>query len=193
MSWTTFLRRPVVVACFAGALLATGCATPRWVNATDANPDDAINGKHVGRALVVAVHAAAEYEPGPTPYELVLPRGATPETYAEVTHGLGPDALVPVGIPAVAISAATGRAERRDKAVIEAERLAPPEAAPAGSFPVYRVKALRLTGQTGELDIVRPLQSGRRMLTVGLDLDPGFGWRATGVRLWRALDPDAGL
>ena len=187
--------RILLLAAFTGLtfLSTVGCATPRWITASDANPDDAINGKHVGRALVVAVREAAGYEAGATPYELVLPRGATPETYAEVTHGLGPDARVPAGIPAVAIDPATGRAERRDEAVIEAELLSPPKASTTGNFSVYHVKALRLSGQTGEVDVVRTLKSGRRMLTVGLDLDPGYGWRATGVRLWRALDPDAGL
>lgn len=174
-------------------LHAGGCATPRWITASDTHPDDAVNGKHVRRALVAAVHKAAGYEAGATPYELVLPRGTNPETYAEVTHTLGPDALVPAGIPAVAVDPSTGKAERRDKAVLEAEKLALPEAAPAGDFPVYHVRALRLSGQTGEVDVVRPLKSGRRVLTVGLDLDPGYGWRATDVRLWRALDPDSGL
>jgi len=150
-------------------LHAGGCATPRWITASDTHPDDAVNGKHVRRALVAAVHKAAGYEAGAT------------------------DALVPAGIPAVAVDPSTGKAERRDKAVLEAEKLALPEAAPAGDFPVYHVRALRLSGQTGEVDVVRPLKSGRRVLTVGLDLDPGYGWRATDVRLWRALDPDSGL
>ena len=193
MSWTSFLNRSVLIACLAGPLLATGCATPRWVTVTDSHPDDAINGKHLRRALVVAVYEAVGYEAGPTPYALVLPDSATPETYAVVTDGLGPDALVPAGIPAVRVDPATGKAEKRDEAVIEAERLSPPRAAPTGEFPVYEVRALRLTGQTGEVDVVRPLLGGRRLLTVSLDLDPGYGWRATGVRVWRALDPDSGL
>ena len=187
------LTRLARLACLLSGLALTGCATPRWVTVSDHQPDDAINGKYLRRAVVVAVREAIAYETGPAPYELVLPVSATPETYAGVTWSLGSDALIPAGIPVVAVDASTGKVQRRDKAVIAAERLDPPRARPAGDFPVYEVRSLRLSGQTGEVDVVRPLGGGRRLLTVGLDLDPGYGWRATDVRVWRALDPDAGL
>lgn len=175
------------------ALCAVGCATPRWIYVSDDHPQEAINDKHLGRALVAAVQAARDEDVGPAPYALVLPRGASPETYAQVVHQLGEDARVPAGIPAVEVDADTGRAVLRDEAVRAAEAASLPVATPSGTLPVYHLRALRLSGQRGEVDIVCPLNSGLRVVTVSMVLDTGHGWRATGVRLWRGLDPASGL
>ncbi len=174
-------------------LTVAGCAAPRWVSISDDRPHRAINNRHLRQAVVVAVHEALAYQAGTGVYDLVLPRSANPETYAVVVHGLAPDARVPAGIPEVLVDPATGRVARRAVEVRRAEALSLPVAAPDGQRPIFEVHSLRLDGQTGEVDIVRPLSGGRRVLTVGLDLDPGHGWRATGARVWRALDPDSGL
>ena len=192
MVWTTLTRGLVAGWLVVGAGLVvlplSGCATPRWVTASDDQPGDAINGKVVKRVVVTAVIAAADYEAGMRPYEVLLPRGATPETYAEVSYRLGPDARIPEGIPAVEVDE-KGHAVKRAKEVLEAEKLNLPQAAPAGLLPLYEVRSVRLRGQTGEVDVVRPLRSFRRLLTVSLDLDPGYGWQVVGVRQW-TLDPD---
>lgn len=166
-------------------LAATGCAAPRWDTISDRTPDDAINSKHLKRLLTVVVRSAVDYEAGLGPYELLLPAGTAAATYAEVTRGLGPDARPVPGVPAVALRD-DGRADPQS-----AEAAGPPEAmtlSPSGDLPLVEVREIRLRGQTGRVDVVRPLRTGRHLLEVTVDLDPGFGWRAADVKRW-TFDP----
>ncbi|MEE9405760.1 MAG: hypothetical protein V3V20_12785 [Algisphaera sp.] len=175
-----------------GGVTATlGCAGPRWATVSDAHHDDVINRKHVKRAVVAAVQAAVDHQAGVTPYEFVLPASATPESYAEIVHRLGSDARVPAGIPAVPLNT-LGLAQKRSDAVLESEKINPPVAMPIGHFAIFEVRSVRLRGQTGEIDVVRRQQDRKQLMMVSLDLDPGYGWRVTNVRLW-AVDPDAEL
>ncbi len=172
---------------------AVGCATPRWIYASDDQPQAAINDRHLSRAMAVAVQAVRDDQAGPAPYAVVLPRGASPETYAEVVHQLGEDARVPTGIPEVEVDTDSGRAVLRDEAVRAAEAAAWPVPTPSGTLPVYKLRAVRLSGHSGAMDILCPLSNGPRLATVNLKLDTGHGWHVTSVRVWRGLDPDSGL
>jgi hypothetical protein len=142
------------------------------------------NTQNVRSVVVTAVEAGLTRFPVGGPYELVLPPQTTAETYAVVTHRLGGDAVVPSNIPAVPLD--------EDGKPLKQEGDPPPVVEPTtlGEFPAVTVEAVRIRGQDAEVDLVRPESAGRRLLTVSLEWEPGFGWSADpdDVRAWR-VDP----
>ena len=180
---------------WAAALLATvGCAgrmaPPTYINIPQQAGDVAFgnpNAKDVRQIIVLAVQKALEAEPVGGPYELLLPDGTTPATYALITHALGGDAVVPGNVPAVALDE-KGRPVVPDGEPDPTELAADPML--LGEFPAVEVRAIRVRSARGEVDIVRPSTSGRGMQEVMLEWEAGFGWYAKRVRPWR-IDPDA--
>lgn len=169
------------------ALALTACAPPTYINIPPEDGDWAFsnpNSKDVRAMEAVAVRRSLEDDPVGGPYELVLPERTTPDTYAMVTHELGADAVIPSGVPAVELDE-RGKPVKRDKDV---ELVAEPVL--LGEFPAVEVRSIRIRGAKGQVDIVRPSTSGRRLSTVYLEWEAGFGWYADRVRAWR-VDPDA--
>ena len=170
-----------------------GCSTslmpPTYINIPQQTGDVAFgnpNAKDVREITVLAVSKALAADPINGPYELLLPAGSTAETYALITHELGPDALVPSNVPAVALDE-DGKPIKTEGA--DAAMAADPPML-LGDFPHLEVRAIRVRSANGEVDLVRPSTSGRRMSTVYLGWEAGFGWFADRVRPWR-IDPDA--
>ena len=168
------------------SLLLTACAPPTYINIPPENGDWAFsnpNADDVQEMEVVAIRKSLEADPIGGPYEIRLPERTRPETYALVAHALGADALVPGDVPAVALD--------EDGKVIETEGDVPEVATPVslGEFPTVEVRSIRIRGATGQVDLVRPSPSGRRMTTVYLEWEAGFGWFAERLRNWR-VDPD---
>jgi hypothetical protein len=97
---THLLRRvaPPAAAAALIALLSVGCTTPTYVNVPAQRGDTALNGVNsspVRQASAAAV-TASQGATGPAGnYEVILPDGATPETYAAVVERLPGQALLP--------------------------------------------------------------------------------------------------
>ena len=60
---------------------------------------------------------------------------------------------------------------------------------PAPGLPTVEVRAIRLRGSTGEVDLVRPDAVGRRLHVVDLTYEFGHGWAGVSSRPY-AIDPD---
>lgn len=142
------------------------------------------NTKPVRGVAVASIQKALESEPLNGPYTVLMPPRTTPETYALVAHALGSDALIPTNVPALQIDD-KGKVVKTDQ---ELEPVATPLAADA--FPAVEVRAVYIRGADAKVDIVRPSTSGRRLSTVDLVWEAGFGWSAVSIRAWR-VDPDA--
>ncbi|MEM7624413.1 MAG: hypothetical protein AAF333_02170 [Planctomycetota bacterium] len=162
------------------------CAPPTYINIPPENGDWAFsnpNAKDVCDMQIAAVRKSLEVDPVDGPYEIRLPERTRAETYAEVAHTLGDDALVPGDIPAVAVDEA-GKAIKTDG---EYQLVESPVI--LGEFPTIEVRSIRIRGAKGQVDIVRPSTSGRRLTTVYLEWEVGYGWFADRLRNWR-VDPD---
>ncbi|MEL7087778.1 MAG: hypothetical protein AAGL98_04950 [Planctomycetota bacterium] len=162
------------------------CAPPTYINIPPENGDWAFsnpNAKDVQQMEVAAVRKSLAADPIDGPYEIRLPERTRPETYAEVAHALGDDALVPGDIPAVAVDE-DGKAIKTDG---ETQTVDSPVT--LGAFPTVEVRSIRIRGARGQVDLVRPSASGRRLTTVYLEWEAGFGWFAERLRNWR-VDPE---
>jgi len=178
-------------------LLLAACAPPTYINIPPEGGDVAFsnpNAKDVQQIMVVAVARSLQTEPLEGPYVVVLPDRSSPRTYAVVTDLLGLDAHRPASVPAyvdpkVAKQQAKA-AEKAEKAGEEPPVVIVEEDIDVSDLPVVTVKSIRIRSGTGQVDLVRPSLSGRRLTTVYLDWEVGFGWAADRVRSWR-VDPQA--
>jgi len=166
-----------------------GCATPTYINIPPENGDWAFSNPNAGdvrEIQVLAIRRALEAEPLGGPYEIHLPARTTAETYAVIAYQLGADALVPAHVPAVALDL-DGKPLKK-----KYHHTTPPAPADVslGEFPAVVVKSIRIRSADGQVDLVRPSASGRRLTTVYLKWEGGYGWSADRVRAWR-VDPDA--
>ncbi len=146
------------------------------------------NAKDVREIIVIAVRKALEADPIGGPYELLLPAGTTPTTYALITYQLGADALIPGNIPAVALDD-DGNPIKVDNPDGEDPAATVVRPMLLGDFPVVEVREIRVRSAEGGVDIVRPSATGRQMQEVTLTWEVGFGWYAKRVRPWR-IAPD---
>lgn len=182
MAQNTFTVLTFVMA----TLALTACAPPTYINIPPENGDWAFsnpNAKDVREMEVAAVRKSLDADPINGPYEIHLPERTRPETYALVANALGADAVVPGDIPAVALD--------ENGKVIKTDGDTPAVQSPVtlGEFPPIEVRSIRIRGAKGQVDIVRPSVSGRRLTTVYLEWEAGFGWFAERLRNWR-VDPD---
>ena len=182
------------VVSFSLLLSGVGCtgrmAPPTYINIPQQAGDVAFgnpNAKNVRQIMTLAVQKALEAEPLGGPYELLLPAGTSPATYALVTHALGGDALVPGNVPAIAVDE-DGKFVVPEGEPDPADVVAQPML--LGEFPTVEVRAIRVRSAKGEVDVVRPSNTGRNLQEVMLEWEAGFGWYAKRVRPWR-IDPDA--
>ena len=60
---------------------------------------------------------------------------------------------------------------------------------PSPELPTVEVRAIRLRGSTGQVDLVRPDAVGRRLHVVDLTYEFGHGWAGVSSRPY-AIDPD---
>ena len=118
------------------------------------------NSKYIQEAIVAALKAVVTYRPVEGNYQVILPEGTDPATYASLPPQMGDQAMW------------SSDGVRQD-------------------VPVYEVKAIRLRGADGEIDIARPavgLPDGRTQQLVTVDMKyyvPG-GWGHTRLRVWKA-------
>ncbi|MEM8739240.1 MAG: hypothetical protein AAGG38_12310 [Planctomycetota bacterium] len=185
------MLRLLAVLIVPGILALSACSSrtflPTYINIPPENGDWAFNNpnsKDVQQIQVVAIQKSLRHEPLDSPYELRLPENSRATTYALITRELGSDAVIPPEVPAVAFN--------EDGKPIPPDPDAPPLPQPErlGDFPTLEVRAIRIRAGDGQVDLVRPSTTGRRLSTVYLDYQPGFGWSADRVRAWR-VDPDA--
>ncbi|MEO1237469.1 MAG: hypothetical protein AAFX76_11835 [Planctomycetota bacterium] len=176
-------------------LSAAGCSSrtfpPSYINIPPENGDWAFNdpnARDVREIKVLAVRKSLEREPIGGPYELRLPERTEPVTYALVARELGADALVPAHIPAVAFDE-DGKPIPPEEGEFPVAPTQPEGPLTLGEFPTIEVRAIRVRAGDGQVDLVRPSTTGRRLTTVYLDWEPGHGWHADKVRAWR-VDPD---
>lgn len=141
------------------------------------------NTKPVRGVAIASIQKALEAQPLGSPYYVAMPPRTTPETYALIVHALGSDALIPTNVPVVEI-------DENGKPVKTEEELAPIQSPVVlGDFPAVEVRSVYIRGANAKVDIVRPSNSGRRLSTVDLVWEAGFGWSAVSIRAWR-VDPD---
>jgi hypothetical protein len=169
-------------------LSLTACSSnPGYVNIPAQRGDVASsdpNTENVRQVIEKAVQASLEQRPIQGPYELVLPERATPETYAVLTYRLGADAVIPGNIPAVPLD------EEGEPIPQEGEPAAAVEPVTLAEFPALTIKAVRVRGRDGSVDLTRPDAGAAPMHEVTLRWEAGFGWFAKDVRPWR-IDPNA--
>ncbi|MBB6430838.1 hypothetical protein [Algisphaera agarilytica] len=166
------------------AMLATGCSV--YTNIPPENGDWASNNpntKPVIEVSVASIQKTLENEPFNSPYYVALPPRTTPETYAIVVNALGDDAIIPTNVPVVELD------EKGKPIKSETELEVINEPAVIGEFPSVEVRAVYIRGADAKVDVVRPSNSGRRLSTVDLVWEAGFGWSAVSIRAWR-VDPD---
>ncbi len=176
---------------FCTVLLAAlaACTPPTYINIPPEKGDVALSNPNAGNVqqiIVASVRRVLEHDPLGKPYELRLPEGTTPETYALVVTQLGADALVPSDVPSVTVG--------EDGKVVQGSRTTPTPGGSGGGdslgrFPTVEVRSIRMRAARGQVDVVRPSMSGRSLVTVYLDWEAGFGWAAGRVRAWR-VDPE---
>jgi hypothetical protein len=122
------------------------------------------NSKSIQEAVVTALKAVITYRPVDGNYQVILPQGTDPQTYAKLLPQLG------------------------DQAMWSSDGM--PQ-----DLPIYEVKAIRIRGADGEVDIARPatgMPDGRTRQLVTVDLKyyvPG-GWGHTRIRVWKASVED---
>ncbi|MEO0514454.1 MAG: hypothetical protein AAF086_04070 [Planctomycetota bacterium] len=175
---------PLLVAALLLSLSLPGCSP--YTNIPADNGDLASsnpNTKPVIGVAIASIQKALEAEPLRGPYTVAMPRRTTPETYALIVHALGNDALIPTNVPVVEIG-------DNGKPIKTEEELQPIESPIAlAEFPTVEVRSVYIRGANAKVDIVRPSTSGRRLSTVDLVWEAGFGWSAVSIRAWR-VDPD---
>ncbi|MEM6458516.1 MAG: hypothetical protein AAF710_03900 [Planctomycetota bacterium] len=170
-----------------------GCTPPSYVNIPPQDGDWARNNPNAGdvrEMAAVAVRYGLQRDPVGGPYVLVLPERSTDATYARVAAQLGGEARLPRGVTPVTLD--------EDGNPVDPEKAATSGGASGGfvpqaggdDLPVVEVYAVRSRGGTGEVELLRPSDSGRRWVTVSLEWELGFGWSAVDRRAWR-VDPSA--
>ncbi|MBL4700349.1 MAG: hypothetical protein JKX85_03745 [Phycisphaeraceae bacterium] len=123
------------------------------------------NSKYIQQAIVVALKAVTMYRPVEGNYQVILPEGTDPATYALLLPQLG------------------------DQAMWSSDGMRQVQT-------VYEVKALRIRGADGEVDIVRPASGlaadgTQQLVTVDLKYYIPGGWGHTRLRVWKASVEDA--
>lgn len=193
------MRRPhrALLAVMLAMTLSACGSKPTYINIPPEGMDLAFSNPNASDVLqieVVAIQRSLQVEAMGGPYVVVLPEGSTPESYAVVTRGLGPDAHRPANVPYVA-DAETIKAMQQANQGTASEGLPPtvitdPHPVDVSGMPMVTVKSIRVRSDKGQVDLVRPSMSGRRLTTVYMDWEAGYGWAADRVRSWR-VDPDA--
>ncbi|MEM9881508.1 MAG: hypothetical protein AAF800_01150 [Planctomycetota bacterium] len=183
-------RNWVILSVLAG--LTAGCTPPSYVNIPPQDGDWARNNPNAGdvqEMAVVAIRYGLQRDPIGGPYVLRLPERSTDTTYAQVAAQLGGDARLPVGVAPVALDEDGDPVPPDDKpADGEASGFVPQ--AGGDDLPVVEVYAVRSRGGTGEVELLRPSDSGRGWVTINLEWELRFGWSAVDSRAWR-VDPSA--
>lgn len=175
---------PILLTVFLLTLSLTACSP--YTNIPADNGDLASsnpNTKPVRGVAIASIQKALEAEPINGPYYVAMPRRTTPETYALIVYALGNDALIPTNVPVVEIDE-NGKPVKTEE---ELEAIDSPTT--LGDFPSVEVRSVYIRAANAKVDIVRPSTSGRRLSTVDLVWEAGFGWSAVDIRAWR-VDPD---
>ncbi len=140
-------------------LITLGCQP--YVNIPKQDADTAShdpNGKTVRQVLVVAIQAAMDDGGIDDPVQIMLPENTTKLTYTHIANTLGEQVVVPDDDTMTAVQG------------------------------VVFAKGIRIRGNEGEVDIVRPLGDGLdQLVTVSLKWTVPSGWRAQNVRVWRGV------
>ena len=141
------------------SLIALGCQP--YVNIPKQTADTAShdpNGKTVREVMVVALRAAMDDGDIAGPVQLMLPEHTNMLTYTYIANALEGRAIVPDD---EAMAAVNG---------------------------VIFVKGIRIRGNKGEVDIIRPIGDGLdQLVTVRVTFSIPSGWRAKDVRVWRGV------
>ncbi len=143
-------------------LYALGCHP--YVNIPKQDADTAShnpNGKTVRTVMIYAIRTAILDGGIDGPVQIMLPEDTSKLTYTYIANAIGDQAVVPDDDAMTAVDG------------------------------IVFAKGVRIRGNTGEVDIIRPAGDGvDQLVTVYMTWKPVSGWHSDGVRVWRGVPID---